>query len=181
MHHHSSDRDPAFFYFYYFFCFSARQSPVWMSASSKAFSQENTAFNSTEGANLLFPFCSLSLTWISCRHSDEFSPFSFILLRSDRRNTCGIHPSEEKKISSFTFLFFLYFVPPFHRYLAKVKEIFCRCNLSSSVVLCVEPNCHTEIECRDNQGRPNATVMPLTYILTSHSGGGGWGLSVNKT
>lgn len=82
----------------------------------------NTASNSTEGANLLYPFCSLSSTWISYRPWDEFSPLSFILSRSDRRNTCGIHLLKKK--SFLTFLFYTSLLPSFHLYITKVKEIF---------------------------------------------------------
>lgn len=111
-----------------------------------------------------FPFCSMSLTWISYRHRDEFSPFSFILSRSDKRNTCGIHPLEKKK-SSFTFLFFSSFVPPFHPYLAKVKEIFAGTPLSRlllpAVVSCLKPNCHAGIESMDILGRSITAFMLL--------------------
>lgn len=163
MHHSISDRDPAFFFFV------ARQSPVWTSASSKALSQANTASNSTEGANLLFPSWSLSVTWISCSHSDEFSPFSFILSRSDRRNTCGIHPLKKRKKTFYTFLFFLYFVPPFHLYLAKVKKIFFK--FSSSITFPVLWSCvSSQIAMQKSKAgtTPKGLMLHLCPFLHPH-------------
>lgn len=103
--------------------FFARRSPEWTSASSKAW---------VSGALPLIP--QRALTSLSppalCLRLDfptgsEMSLVQFLSFgRGQRGGTpVGFTLGRKKKYPFFTFLFFTSFVPPFHPYLAKVKEI----------------------------------------------------------
>lgn len=153
--------------------FFARQSPVWTSASSKPLRQGNTASNSTEGANLLFPLL-LSVSDLNFLRAPRWvEPIFFHFVEVRQEEHLWDSPFEKKKKKNlFNFLIFHFLCPCFPPLFSKGQGDFCRhspfpvtsagCGLVSQ----------TKLSCRNwkhgHPGKVHCCIYDASYIHSSH-------------